>query len=281
MATTRAEERVACSLGQGSPAPVKVEPSQALYGAGILFLLPALLAHGLLKTKEVYQWSSKVFHWYSGQGKEDADFIYIDGHERIYYGYNANLPVKFVSCQKLCLSATTEYWVNDAQGMPVMMVMGELTEKPQAAIEQLIIPQLRQTNLLSARTEDDQQPFCTFIFDRETYEPAFFHRLWTEHKIAIITYRKNVKDKWSENSFKRFTVSVLQQSVNMYLCEEQTELGGYLFREIRRLGKDGHQTSIITTHPTLEPNLVAGRMFGRWCQNFFFDTLLKIMILTK
>ena len=271
MATTRAQERVACSLGKGSPAAVKFEESQALCGAGVLFLLPALLAHGLLKTKEVYQWSSKVFyslesivltlafmalariknpeqlkqckpgelgriigldrvpevkclrekiqlltaqnhasqlnnllvdHWYSGQGKEDADFLYIDGHVRIYYGYKANLPVKFISRQKLCLSATTEYWVNDAHGMPVMMVMGELTEKLQTAIEDLIIPQLQQTNLLSARIPEDQQPRCTFIFDREAYEPAFFHRLWTEHRIAIITYRKNVKDTWLENSFK-------------------------------------------------------------------------------
>ena len=344
MATTRAEERVACSLGKGSPAAVKFEESQALCGAGVLFLLPALLVHGLLKTKEVYQWSSKVFyslesivltlafmalsriknpeqlkqckpgelgriigldrvpevkclrekiqlltvqnhaaqlnnllvdHWYSGQGKEDADFLYIDGHVRIYYGYKANLPVKFVSRQKLCLSATTEYWVNDAHGMPVMMVMGELTEKLQTAIEHLIIPQLQQTNLLSARTPDDQQPRCTFIFDREAYEPAFFHRLWTEYKIAIITYRKNVKDTWSENSFKSSTVSVLQQPVNMYLCEAETELGSYLFREIRRLGKDGHQTSIVTTHPTLETNLIAGRMFGRWCQENFFRYLIE------
>jgi len=62
MATTRVEERVACSLGKGSPAAVKFEESQAVCGAGVLFLLPALLAHGLLKTKEVYQWSSKVFY---------------------------------------------------------------------------------------------------------------------------------------------------------------------------------------------------------------------------
>ena len=111
---------------------------------------------------------------------------------RIYYGYKANLPVKFVSRQKLCLSATTEYWVNDAHGLPVMMVIGELTEKLQTAIEfeYLIIPQMQHTNLLCAKTSDDQQPRCTFIFDREAYEPAFFHRLWTEYKIAIITYRK-------------------------------------------------------------------------------------------
>lgn len=334
---------MACSLGNGSPAAVKFEQSQALCGAGVLFLLPALLAQGLLKTREVYKWPSKVFyglesivltlafmalariknpeqlkqckpgelgriigldrvpevkclrekiqfltaqeqatrlnnllvdHWYYGPDNQDADFLYIDGHVRIYYGYKANLPVKFVSRQKLCLSATTEYWVNDAHGLPVMMVMGELTEKLQTAIEHLIIPQLQQTNLLSARASDDQQPRCTFIFDREAYEPAFFHRLWTEYKIAIITYRKNVKDNWPENSFKNTQVSVLQQSVNMHLCETETKLDGYLFREIRRLSKDGHQTSIISTHPTLETNIIAGRMFGRWCQENFFRYLI-------
>jgi hypothetical protein len=330
-------------LGNGSPAAVKFEQSQALCGAGVLFLLPALLAQGLLKTREVYKWPSKVFyglesivltlafmalariknpeqlkqckpgelgriigldrvpevkclrekiqfltaqeqatrlnnllvdHWYYGPDNQDADFLYIDGHVRIYYGYKANLPVKFVSRQKLCLSATTEYWVNDAHGLPVMMVMGELTEKLQTAIEHLIIPQLQQTNLLSARASDDQQTRCTFIFDREAYEPAFFHRLWTEYKIAIITYRKNVKDNWPENSFKNTQVSVLQQSVNMHLCETETKLDGYLFREIRRLSKDGHQTSIISTHPTLETNIIAGRMFGRWCQENFFRYLI-------
>lgn len=344
IATTRAEDRMACSLGEGTAATVKFEESQALCGAGVLFLLPALLAQGLLKTKEVYKWPSKLYyglesivltlaimalariknpeqlkqckpgelgriigldrvpevkclrekiqlitgqkqaarlnnllvdHWYSGHEKEDADFLYIDGHVRIYFGNKANLPVKFISRQKLCLSATTEYWVNDAHGMPVMMVMGELTEKLQTAIEHQIIPQLKQTNLLSAKTTDDQQPRCTFIFDREAYEPAFFHRLWTVYKIAIITYRKNVRDIWPENSFKNAVVSVLQQSVNMYLCEMQTELGGYLFREIRRRGESGHQTSIVTTHPTLETNLIAGRMFGRWSQENFFRYLIQ------
>jgi len=216
-----------------------------------------------------------VDYWYSGDSSPDADFLYIDGHVRIYYGDKANLPAKYVSRQKLCLSATTEYWVNDAQGMPVMMVMGELTEKLQTVIEHQIIPQLQQTALLSRQATDEEAPVCTFIFDREAYEPAFFQRLWEKYKIAIITYRKNVKDKWTVECFKSTIVSVLQQNVNMQLCEQQTELGGYRFREIRRLGQDEHQTSIVTTHPTLETAYIAGRMFGRWCQENFFRYLIQ------
>jgi hypothetical protein len=344
MATTRSEERVACSLGDGTSASVKFEESQGLCGAGVLFLLPALLAQGLLKTKEVFQWPSKLYYglesivltlafmalariknpeqlkqckpgeigrvigldrvpevkclrqklrlltgqgqalrlnnllvdyWYSRQSGDDADFLYIDGHVRIYYGYKASLPVKYISRQKLCLSATTEYWVNDAQGMPVMMVMGELTEKLQSVIEHQIIPQLQQTRLLPEDTTDSLKPRCTFIFDREAYEPAFFNRLWREHKIAVITYRKNVKDTWPDECFKTTTVSVLQQTINMQISELGTELGGHWFREIRRKSESGHQTSIITTHPTLETTVIAGRMFARWSQENFFRYLIQ------
>jgi hypothetical protein len=343
MATTRYEDRIATSLGQGACASVKFEESQSLCGAGVLFLLPALLAQGLLKTKDVYQWPSKLYYglesiiltlafmalsriknpeqlkqckpgeigriigldrvpevkclreklkylsaqeqasklnnllvdyWYHGPSKEDAGFLYIDGHTRIYYGDKAKLPVKYVSRQKLCLSATTEYWVNDAQGLPVMMVMGELTEKLQYAIEHQIIPQLQQTCLLSGQPTTPEKPVCTFVFDREAYEPAFFHRLWKEYKIAIITYRKNVKDIWPSHSFKSHNVSVLQQTINMHLCELGTELGGYWFREIRRQSDSGHQTAIITTHPFLSMPVVAGRMFGRWSQENYFKYLI-------
>lgn len=344
IAATRFEERTLCSLGKGIHAQPKFEQSQALCGAGVLFLLPALLSQGLLKTKEVYQLPPSHYYglesvvltlafmalariknpeqlkqckpgeigriigldrvpevkclrekikalsdqkqsthlnnllieqWYHGDTKDDAAFLYIDGHVRIYYGHKANLPSKFVSRQKLCLSATTEYWVNDAQGLPVMMVMGELTEKLQIAIEHSIIPQLMEANLLRATIEEVDNPQCTFVFDREAYEPEFFQRLWKVYKIAIITYRKNVKDKWDANNFESVNVKVLDQHINMDLCEQKTELGGYPFREIRRLGISGHQTAIITTHPNIEATKVAGRMFARWSQENFFRYLIQ------
>lgn len=335
---------MACSLGAGTHAAVKFEENQAVCGAGVLFLLPSLLAQGLLKTQEVYQLPANHYyglasvvltlafmallriknpeqlkqcrpgelgriigldripevrcirekiklltdqqqgirlnnllieHWYADESKEDAGFLYIDGHVRIYYGDQANLPVKYVSRQKLCLSATTEYWVNDAQGMPLMMVMGELTEKLQGVIEHQIIPQLQQTTLWTDVSTEKTTPRCTFIFDREAYEPAFFHRLWETHRIAVVTYRKNVKDKWAVELFETNDVNVLQQTVTMQISELGTELGGYWFREIRRLGESGHQTAIITNHPTLETTNVAGRMFGRWSQENFFRYMIQ------
>jgi hypothetical protein len=332
------------SLGSGGHAQIKFEESEGVCGAGILFMLPALLSQGLLKTKEVYQFPPNHYYglesviltiafmalariknpeqlkqckpgeigrvlgldrvpevkclrkkikllteqhqavnlnnlliddWYGGDQEDNADFLYIDGHVRIYHGTKANLPKKFVSRQKLCLSATTEYWVNDAQGMPVMMVMGELTEKLQEAIEKLIIPQLAQAGLINLTVTENTAIQCTFVFDREAYEPAFFNRLWITYKIAVITYRKNVKDNWAADCFKTFAVAVSDQVINMDLCEQKTMLGGYDFREIRKMGESGHQTSVITTHPSLELNQIAGRMFTRWCQENFFRYLIK------
>jgi hypothetical protein len=156
----------------------------------------------------------------------------------------------------------------------VMMVMGELTEKLQQAIETLIIPQLIEAGLITLNITDDTPIQCTFIFDREAYDTDFFFRLWATYKIAIITYRKNVKDNWDEDCFESVDVTISDQVVNMDLCERQTQLGAYLFREVRKLSETGHQTSIITTHPLLKTHQIAVRMFARWIQENFFRYLI-------
>lgn len=343
-ATTRYQERALCSLGKGSHAQPEFSESQAVCGAGVLFLLPSLIAQGLLKAKDVYRIPASHYYgiesvvmtlafmalsriknpeqlklckpgeigrligldripemkclrdkikllseqnqttelnnalvdiWYPQDNRSGADFLYIDGHVRIYYGSKANLPSKFVSRQKLCLSATSEFWVNDAKGMPVMMVMGELTEKLQTVIEGQIVPRLIGSRLISDIIEPIEAPQCTLVFDREAYEPAFFARLWEKYRIATLTYRKNVKDKWKEDNFENTEITVMGQHINMDLCEQETQLGGYFLREVRRLGANGHQTAIITNNPKLKTKEIAGRMFARWSQENFFRYLIQ------
>lgn len=57
--------------------------------------------------------------------------------------------------------------------------------------------------------------------------------------------------------------------------QQNVELGGYIFREIRCLGEGGHQTAIITTHPDITLLEVAERMFSRWSQENFFKYLIS------
>ena len=213
--------------------------------------------------------------WYEKTDAENQGFYYIDGHQRIYYGTKANLPVKYIARQKLCMSATTEFWVNDAQGLPLMMVIGQLTEKLQDAIADLIIPQMIKANLLTslAPNEEPTVPQCTFIFDREAYSPKFFNRLWKDYGIAIISYRKNVTDKYPQENFIETTTEIFNNQNNMFLYEGKIVLDDYSFREIRKLNDDGHQVAILTTHPNLPKEQIAVRMFGRWVQENYFKYL--------
>jgi hypothetical protein len=112
------------------------------------------------------------------------------------------------------------------------------------------------------------------VFDREAYHPTFFNRLWKQYRIAILTYRKNVKDYWPKEKFQPLDVQVLGQNIPMHLCEGKITLDGYTFTEVRKLGESEHQTAIITTHPSLKMADVAGRMFARWVQENFFRYLI-------
>jgi len=207
-------------------------------------------------------------------------FFYIDGHIRVYHGQKAYLPKRFVSRQKLCLSGTTEFWVNDQNGLPLMVLTGELNEKLKVAIEQ-VIPKIR--NEITAAPQESQ-PVFTLVFDREAYEPKWFIKLWEEYRVAVITYRKNVADKWDESLFYSADTQVYNNTVTMQICEMGTLLNGHWFREIRERSQNGHQASIMTTHPTLLTQNTAVKMFSRWkqenffkyvCENFEFDRMIE------
>jgi len=205
-------------------------------------------------------------HWMP-ENPDDCIFFYIDGHVRIYHGNKANLTPKFVSRQKLCLSATTEFWVNDESGAPLLVVSGELSEKLQQIIQDTIIPQIEQAHVLPEPPSADH-PRCTIVVDREAYSVPFFKWLW-EKKIAIITYRKNVKDLWDENDFQTTEID-LKKKETMRIGEKEITLKDLSLREIRVLTHSGHQTAIITTNRAISTLEVATKMFHRWKQENYF-----------
>jgi len=209
------------------------------------------------KTEELH---TELLHSWVGQMPEM--FFYIDGHVLVYHGGIANLPKRFVSREKLCLSGTTEFWINDQTGLPLMVITAELNEKLKAAIEEAI-PKLLKAVPLPAKSGE---PVFTLVFDREAYEPAWFKKLWDQYHVAVISYRKNVTDKWDEKLFHNIEAQVFNTNVTMLLCEVGTQINGIWFREVRKLSEDGHQTSIITTHPTLDLPTIAVKMFSRWSQ---------------
>jgi hypothetical protein len=339
--TTNTIERTLASFGQiNGFSPVFGAHNSVDFG-GVLLLLPALLAQGLMKIKEThtikegyYSLESIVLtlsfmalcriknpqqlsQYKSGEmgkllgydripemkclrskmnelfenkqtfalnnllvqdwiGESDDLILYTDGHVRVYNGYKAQLPKKHVSRQKLCLAATADFWLNDSLGMPLMKWTGDLNEKLQHMIEFEMIPKLLEQGVIARATAETTIPVCTLIFDREAYAPDFFIRLWTNHRIAIISYRKNVKDIWEASEFKAHTITDSKGLTDdtMHLCEKEVELKGHIFREIRKISDSNHQTAIITTNPTMELAKVAVRMFARWLQENFFKYMM-------
>lgn len=217
--------------------------------------------------------------------KEEPCFFYIDGHVRVYHGHKANLPKRYVSREKLCLAGTTEFWVNNELGMPYLVVCSELNEKLKEIILSEIVPVLLRDT--SERISDEQLEQnkdlarFTMVFDREAYDVPFFKELWDTHRIAVLTYRKSVKDVWPETDFKDSNTIVIGKNVVMKLCEKPWEHDGVVMREIRKLSENSHQTSIVTTLKQVPGEVLAGKMFSRWSQENFFRYMVQDYDLDK
>lgn len=205
---------------------------------------------------------------------QQGGYYYIDGHVRIYNGKKANRPKTHVSRQKLCLPATTDWWVNDWMGKPYFFVTGEVNEKLLTIIDNEIIGMLKDELKASASqqelSENPDLPRFTLVFDREGYSPKKWKHWWNEHRIAIISYRKNVSDLWDEKCFLEMNVVVAGKKQKMKIAEKQIEVDGLKLREIRKLTASGKQTSMYTTNYIVSTSELAGKMFSRWSQENYF-----------
>ncbi|MBF0406677.1 MAG: hypothetical protein HQM10_04940 [Candidatus Riflebacteria bacterium] len=209
---------------------------------------------------------------------DEAGYLYIDGHVRVYNGNKAILPRRYVSRERLCLRGTTDYWINDAISCPFFVVSKAITDGLSSVLLNEIVPELLKMvpNQPSAE-ELEADPLLhrfVIVFDREGSTYSLLSALW-EKRIGAITYRRNVKYVWSENEFKEARVEIPGGgATKMMLAVKDTTINsGKLslpVMEVRRLTESAHQTSIITTARKLKNSLIAGRMFSRRCQENFF-----------
>ena len=217
--------------------------------------------------------------WMAGD-PEEAGYLYLDGHVRVYHGAAAQLPKRYVSREHLCLRGTTDYWINDALGRPFFVVSKAVTGGLGDTLVKDIVPHLLQSVPQHPSPEqleaDPRLHRFVLIFDREGASAVLFNALWTQ-RIAAITYRKNVKDGWPEDEFTDREVAMPDGShITMKLAVRETRLGAHLpVKEVRRLTATGHQTAVISSALTLDPLIIAGRMFARWCQENFFAYMMQ------
>jgi transposase-like protein len=199
--------------------------------------------------------------------------FYVDGHVRLYHGALTKLPRRYVARQRLCLRGTTDYWVNGLGGEPFFVVTEPVHAGLIATLRSQIIPRLLADAPppTPAASEGRWSPRCTVVFDREGFSPALFTELQGQG-VAILTYHKQPGEPWPATEFSTQAVRLhTGETVERPLAERGTRLANGLWvREVRLLATEGHQSSILTTHPTLDLRLVATRMVARWSQENYF-----------
>lgn len=228
-------------------------------------------------------WMKELGKTWMCDDPDEAGYLYVDGHVRVYNGSLANLPRRFVSREKLCLRGTTDYWVNDALGRPFFVVSKAVTDGLADTLLKEIIPELL-VSVPNQPTEEElnKDPFLhrfVIVFDREGATHSLLSELW-KSRIGALTYRKNVKDKWSETEFLEQDVPAPgggSTRIKLAMRETQVSAGkaSIPVTEVRRLTQTGHQTAIITTARQLKNTVIAGRMFARWCQENFFAYMME------
>jgi hypothetical protein len=196
--------------------------------------------------------------------EEDKDvigFAYIDGHVRAYHGRKRKLPKTHVARRRLCMPATTDFWVNDANCEPLFFITAEANDSLLSILDKEIIPELKSLAGKGNRV--------TLVFDREGWSPKSFEK-WFKADIDVITYRKGKYDPWPEHCFTETKSRVRGKVVTYLLGERSIKMKNFWLREVRRLCDNGHQTSIITTRQDSDCEQIARRMFFRWNQENFF-----------
>jgi hypothetical protein len=228
-------------------------------------------------------WMKELSRTWMAADPEEAGYLYVDGHVRVYHGRKTVLPRRYVSRERLCLRGTTDYWVNDALGRPFFVVSKTLTDGLSATLLNEIVPELlTSVPCQPSEAELAADPLLhrfVVVFDREGATHSLLSALWGE-RVGAVTYRKAVADKWDESEFAVLDVPVPGGgSTRMKLASKENELKAgkksIPVLEVRRLTETGHQTAVITTALRLNDPIIAGRMFARWCQENFFAYMMQ------
>ncbi len=192
---------------------------------------------------------------WSEEAPDALGYLYIDGHAH-------TLPKTHVQRRRLCMPATTDYWVNDANAEPLLFVTAPANDGLLAMMDDELLPQIRELA--------GQERRVTLIFDREGWSPQRFKK-WHNDGFDVLTYRKGKYSDWQRRCFHELEVEVSGRKMKYLLAERLVHLAkGFRVREVRRLCDDGHQTAVVTTRRDLPVEQVALRMFSRWQQENFF-----------
>jgi transposase len=196
-------------------------------------------------------------------------FLYVDGHVRAYHGQRT-IPKAHLARIRLSMPATTDYWVNDQAGDPLLVI----TAAANAGMVKMLPEVLTEVRTLVG----DRR--VTVVFDRGGWSPKLFQQL-LEANFDLLTYRKGKSRRVGAQRFVLRRAQIDGRTVEYRLHDQAVRFlkGKLRLRQVVRLSDDGHQTQVITSRWDLADIEVAYRMFERWRQENFFKYLREEYLL--
>ena len=197
-------------------------------------------------------------------------FLYVDGHVRAYHGQRPIISNAYVARRHLAMPATTDYWINDSSGDPLLVITGDVD----AALTQAMPHLLREVREVVGERR------VTIVFDRGGWSPKLFAAM-IKDGFDILTYRKGRCRRVNERRFIRRRAKFDGRLVDYLLHDEPVRFlkGRLRLRQVTRLCEGGHQTNVITSRWDLRDIEVAYRMFERWRQENFFKYMREEFLL--
>lgn len=188
-------------------------------------------------------------------------FLYVDGHVRVYHGKH-KIPKAHVAQLRLCAPATTDYYVNDKHGDPLLVVTAEAN----AGMVKMLLALAPDIRAIVGKR---RRP--TIVFDRGGWSPKLFAQLLALD-FDVLTYRKGRVEAVPKRLFRLHRARIDGRMIEYRLHDKRVPLlkGQLRLRQVTRFCNDGHQTTILTSRFDLKAVEVAYRMFERWRQENFF-----------
>ena len=196
-------------------------------------------------------------------------FLYVDGHVRAYHGERM-ISRAYVARRHLAMPATTDYWVNDRAGDPLLLITGDVN----AALTKAFPNLLTQVRAVIGERR------VTIVFDRGGWSPKLFHTM-IQDGFDILTYRKGKGRLINPRRFvhRRAKLDGCWVSYDLHDQPVRFLKGKLRLRQVTRLCDNGHQTQVITNRWDLRDIEVAYRMFDRWRQENFFKYMREEFLL--
>jgi len=196
-------------------------------------------------------------------------FLYVDGHVRAYHG-KRTIPKAHLARMRLSMPATTDYWVNDQAGDPLLVI----TAAANAGMVKMLPEVLNEVRQLVGGRR------VAVVFDRGGWSPKLFQKL-LEANFDLLTYRKGKSRRIGAHRFVVRRLQIDSRTVEYRLHDQAVRFlkGKPRLRQVVRPTGDGHQTQVITSRWDLADIEAAYRMFERWRQENFFKYLREEFLL--